>query len=290
MENILTNRKIIDILIGDREIEVESQKVFLPYLSGSDLVGLNNELGYSTVYGKQSRWMYMDNLIRFLIEIDEITRLLKRVFSLSHFESNISGNTPNEIKEQHRKIVESAINEINSTLIYSGVELKKVNLDYYLLPIINGSTINVEFESIIDQKYILDLEGRVKEDLNNQNYDSVLTKCRTILEEVLTYILEEHGGLEVITKGDIVKLYNKVKKELNIQQKQEFDDRINQLLGGIENTIRAISDMRNIGGDAHGKGKNRIKISRREAELAINATKTVCLYLISILEDQRETS
>lgn len=286
MHRILTNRKIIDILIGDKEIEVENQKVCLPYLSGTHLVSLSNELGYPVNYGKHSRWTYMDDLIRYLIDIDEITRLFKRIFSLAHFESDISAGTLEEIDEKYKNIIKSTINEINSVLFFSGNELKEINLEYYVLPLNHQNTINIEFKTIINQEYILGLEGRVREDLNNQNYDSVLTKCRTILEEVLIYILEEHD-LDEDAKGDIVRLYNSVKKKLKIQQKKEFDKRVNQLLSGIENVINSIASMRNITSDAHGKGKNRIKVSKREAELTINSTKTICLYLISVSDDQK---
>lgn len=85
MSSPLTNRKIIDIIIGDREIKVRNESLTLPYLSGPDLVELSNELGYAVTYGKQSRWVYMDDLIEYLTEIDDITRLFKRIFSLSNF-------------------------------------------------------------------------------------------------------------------------------------------------------------------------------------------------------------
>jgi len=107
----LTNRKIIDILIGDRAIKVREKKITLPYLSGPDLVGLSNELGYLVTYGSQSRWVYMNDLIEFLIGKDDISRLFKRHFSLSHFDSFFDEETQEELVDQHKEIVNSAMNE-----------------------------------------------------------------------------------------------------------------------------------------------------------------------------------
>lgn len=189
------------------------------------------------------------------------------------------------MREQYTEMVNSSINEINSILFFSELELKEIHSEYYLLPKGNNRTIKVKLKSIVNQEYILNLESRVDIDLNVGDYDSVLTKCRTLIEEVLIYILER-SNIEINSKGDIVQLYKSVKEELNIQQRKEFDKRINKLLSGVENIIKAIAEMRNINSDAHGRGKNRIKINKREAELAINSTKTICLYLLNVLEDQ----
>ena len=59
----------------------------------------------------------------------------------------------------------------------------------------------------IDSPYIQKLAARCKSDFTNKDYDSVLSKCRTIIEEVLTYIIESSGKTNT-AKGDIHKLYN----------------------------------------------------------------------------------
>lgn len=288
MKNFLKNRRIIDILIGDAPISnIGKEEEYLPYLSGGELVSLCNELGYSTFYSGQSRWVYMDELIEYLYDKNETSRLFERIFSLHHFEGHIDGANKSEIHSKHTEMVATALDKVNSILLFSEIEIRKVNTGFYLHSISDSLIIDKKIETYIDQNYITNLEERVQIDLLNDNYDSVLTKCRTIIEEVLIYIAEQLGE-EKNSKGDIVNLFNHIKKLLNLQQRKEFDKRINQLLGGLENIIRAISSLRNISGDAHGKGSNRIRINKREAELVINSTITICLYLINIFEDQQD--
>lgn len=287
MKNIITNRKIIDILIGDTSVDIiENEEVFLPYLSGSDLVSFSNELGYSTFYNNSSRWVYMEELIEHLYNKNDVSKLFEKVFSLQHFVNHINGENPAEIKSKHKQLVQSAMRKINGVLLFFEVEIRKSNTGFYIHSTNDSLIIDKKIKSVVTQDYITSLEERVQWDLVSANYDSVLTKCRTIIEEVLIYIVENLGE-EVDSKGDIVKLYNQVKQLLNIQQRKEFDNKVNQLLKGIESIIRAISDMRNLSGDAHGKGSDRIIINKREAELVINSTITICLYLINIFEDQQ---
>lgn len=287
MKAFLKNRKIIDILIGDSAISTfNEEEIYLPYLSGGELVSLSNELGYPAVYNGQSRWVYMEELIDYLYDENDISRLLERLFTLHHFEGHISGSNSKEVKLKHNKMVKTSLQKINSILLFAGVEIRQVNTGFYLHSINDSLIIDKKIKTVVDQDYIMSLEERVQLDLLNANYDSVLTKCRTIIEEVLIYIAE-HLKEDVDSKGDIVKLYNQIKQLLNLQQRKEFDNRINQLLKGLENIIRAISDMRNISSDAHGKGSSRIIINKREAELVINSTITTCMYLINIFEDRQ---
>lgn len=291
LKAFLKNRKIIDILIGDSAIDSNNEEdIYLPYLSGGDLVSLSNELGYEVVYNSQSRWVYMDEIIDYLYDKNDISRLFERIFSLYHFEGHINGANSKEVQSKYNVIVKTALQKINSILLFAGVEIRQVNTGFYIHSINDSLIIDKKIKTIVDQGYIMSLEERVQLDLVNANYDSVLTKCRTIIEEVLIYIAEQLEE-DIDSKGDIVKLYNQIKQLLNLQQRKEFDNRVNQLLKGLENIIRAISDMRNISGDAHGKGSGRITINKREAELVINTTVTTCLYLINIFEDQQtETS
>lgn len=99
---------------------------------------------------------------------------------------------------------------------------------------------------------------RCREDFISGNYDSVITKSRTIIEEVLIYILEEKNE-PVMSKGDIGKLYNQVKTILHMQQDKSYDGRVNSLLSGLERIVESIGTMRNSNSDAHGVGSSRIQ-------------------------------
>lgn len=59
----------------------------------------------------------------------------------------------------------------------------------------------------IDRSYITDLSDRAMKDVVDENYDSAITKSRTLLEEVFCYVTERKGE-EPSESGDIGKLYN----------------------------------------------------------------------------------
>lgn len=139
---------------------------------------------------------------------------------------------------------------------------------------------------MINISYVQGLRERCTEDFNSGNYDSVITKSRTVIEEVLIYILEQNQ-VEVESKGDINKIYNQVKGIYNMRQDKSYDGRVNSLLSGLEKIVQSVAEMRNINSDAHGVGSKRIHINEREARLVMNSTITFCEYILSIYTDRK---
>lgn len=259
----------------------------LPYLNGPNLCDISTRFGLNETYswngGGKSRWVYMDDLMEYLALENRISDLLIYLFSLQRFEGHITGKNAEEIKDKHRSIIDATINNI---LIFSGHEMRKVNAQYKLVTKNSIHIVQEEIPEIIDLPYVISLKERTKEDLINGNFDSVITKCRTLLEEVLIFILED-SKLEITAKGNINKLHAEVKKLLNLNQNNEYDKRINSLLSGVEKIIQAIVEMRNTNSDAHGVGSKRVKVGKREAELIVNSTMTISTYLLQIYEDYK---
>ncbi|QDZ97900.1 abortive phage infection protein [Lysinibacillus fusiformis] len=287
---LLKQRSIIDILIGDKEMNVKDEQVTLPYLNGPNLCEISTRFGLNETYswngGGKSRWVYMDDLMEYLALENRISDLLIYLFSLQRFEGHITGKNAEEIKDKHRSIIDATIKNINNILIFSGHEMRKVNAQYKLVTKDSIHIVQEEIPEIIDLPYVISLKERTKEDLINGNFDSVITKCRTLLEEVLIFILED-SKLEITAKGNINKLHAEVKKLLNLNQNNEYDKRINSLLSGVEKIIQAIVEMRNTNSDAHGVGSKRVKVGKREAELIVNSTMTISTYLLQIYEDYK---
>lgn len=293
---LLRNRRIIDILIGDTQFDIDGEVVHMPYLSGQMICDISTVLGFPTTYGwgggALSRWSNMDNLMIDLIKEDLMDDLLKYLFDLQQFQGLINGNNPEEIEATQRKIVDGAISEINKILVFSKHELRVVNNKYVVLSNDELNVIETDTPKVMDIPYAKNLVERTRNDMLIGNYDSVITKSRTLIEEVLIYILEE-SGCQNEAKGNINKLLVEVKKLLNMQQNNEFDRRINSLLSGLEKIIQSIAEMRNLNSDAHGVGSRRIAIRRHEAELVINATITLTVYLLEVFENfksRREVS
>lgn len=69
-----------------------------------------------------------------------------------------------------------------------------------------------------------------------------------------------------------------------MRQKNDWDSRVNKLLGGLHKLVSAISSMRNMNSDAHGAGAGRINIKEREAILVANSSMILAEYWLAVYE------
>jgi len=134
---------------------------------------------------------------------------------------------------------------------------------------------------LVNRDYIKDISARAIRDVESGEYDSAITKCRTLLEEVFCYVIEDKGE-EPSEKGDIKKLYTQVKKLYNMHANAIMDKRINELLSGLEKIIDSIAEMRNKNSDAHGVGQKRINISEHHARLFVNSAMILADFILSV--------
>jgi hypothetical protein len=190
----------------------------------------------------------------------------------------------NTVNDTHKAIVDGAIKNINSILLIARKELRIVHNNFVIATI--GK--ELEFETpkvkIVTSQYIQELPSRIKEDVENKDYDSVITKSRTLLEEVLIYIIEKTTFERYKSNGKLIDIYQDATELLNMRQKKEWDKRVNELLGGLHKLVSAISSMRNMNSDAHGAGQSRIDIKKREALLVSNASMILAEYWLSVFE------
>lgn len=134
---------------------------------------------------------------------------------------------------------------------------------------------------LVNRDYIKDISARAIRDVESGEYDSAITKCRTLLEEVFCYVIENKRE-EPSEKGDIKKLYKQVKDLYNMHTDSGMDRRINELLSGLEKIIDAIAEMRNKNSDSHGVGQKRINISEHHARLYVNSAMTLADFILSV--------
>ena len=151
--------------------------------------------------------------------------------------------------------------------------------------IINQETADVRIETpaivCVNRDYIRDISARAIRDVDHGEYDSAITKARTLLEEVFCFVIEKKGNTPS-EKGDINKLYSQVKELYNMHVEPDMDKRINKLLSGLEKIINAIAEMRNKNSDAHGVGLRRINIAEYHARLFVNASMTIADFILSV--------
>ena len=143
--------------------------------------------------------------------------------------------------------------------------------------------INVKTPAIIcvNREYIVDISSRAIRDVENGEYDSAITKSRTLLEEVFCHAIEAEGNVPS-DSGDIGKLYGQVKALYHMHQDKNLDKRINSLLSGLEKILSAISEMRNKGSDSHGVGAKRINVEDYHARLFVNSAMTMADFILSV--------
>lgn len=292
---LLREKKILAILDGDTDfgfLEINGEnsniKVSMPYLSGPMLCDMSNKFGLPVTYawngGAQSRWAYMDDLLAHCIQNGHESDLLSFLFSKGQFTEKLRGQTPETIDYAYSHIVKAIINQINGILYFSGNELVQTGSVFVIQKI--GTTISVAAPSVtaIDRRYITDISERAMKDISDGNYDSAITKSRTLVEEVFCYVIEKKG-VEPSESGDMGKLYNQVKQIYNMHQDKDVDKRINGLLSGLEKILSAIAEMRNKASDSHGVGAKRINISDYHARLFVNSAMTMADFVLAVSEN-----
>ena len=290
---LLRSKPILAILDGDTEFgtiqisQTKSIRNALPYLSGPMLCEISVKFGLPATYswggGTKSRWEYLDNLLAHCISNNRASDLLGFLFSKEQFAEILRGYTPDEIDTTYQKIIATVLDQLNGQLYFGGHELVRVGERFVVQKKGAVATVAAPTVKIIDQAYIVSISERAMKDVSEGNYDSAITKCRTLLEEVFFYAIEKKNETPS-TKGDIGKLYSQVKSLYHMHQQKDQDNRINALLSGLEKILTAISEMRNKSSDAHGAGSNRIKLEEHHARLFVNSAMTMAEFVLSVCE------
>lgn len=287
--SLLINRRIIDILIGDVKLYGEFS---LPYMSGPDLCNLSTTFGLARTYtwgnsrigANKSRWEYMQDLLKYLNPQGRIPELLSYLTQQGRFENLTGIGDIHKVDETYKAIIKGMLDAINAQLVIARVELRLLNKKFVMAGIGEEVVIETPKVKIITSQYIRELPERIKDDLENKDYDSVITKSRTLLEEVLIFIIEKMTFERYKSNGDLVKIYQDATELMNMRQKGDWDKRVNELLGGLHKLVSAISSMRNMNSDAHGAGSSRINIKKREALLVAHSSMMLAEYWLSVFE------
>lgn len=292
MFELLRDKSILAILDGDVDFgEIETYdskgniKISMPYLSGPSLCDISSRFGLPVAYGwnggAQSRWAYLDGLLAYCIKNNRESDLLAFLFSKGQFVEKLKGHTPEIIESAYTKIIDTIIGQINGFLYFGGIELVRIGERFVIKKI--GVSVKVAAPAIktINRDYIVKLSERAMQDVTDGNYDSAITKSRTLLEEVFCYVIEKKGEIPS-ESGDIGKLYNQVKQLNNMHQDKDMDKRVNGLLSGLEKILSSIAEMRNKGSDSHGVGVKRINIAEHHARLFVNSAMTMADFVLVI--------
>ncbi len=115
--------------------------------------------------------------------------------------------------------------------------------------------------------------------------EGAITIARTLLESVCKHILEEANST-FDNSPDLSKLYRQTSDVLNIAPSQHTEQVFKQILGGCTSVVEGLGALRNRLSDAHGKGKIGVKPAPRHAELAVNLSGALAIFLIATWESR----
>lgn len=114
-----------------------------------------------------------------------------------------------------------------------------------------------------------------------------ITIAKTILESTCKYILDDSNIEYKANKIELPELYKKTAKELNRSPSQHTGEVFKKILGGCSGIVNGLGSLRNKLGDAHGKGKAQIKPPPRHAELAVNLSGAMELFLVETYNENK---
>jgi hypothetical protein len=116
--------------------------------------------------------------------------------------------------------------------------------------------------------------------------EGAITMARTLLETVCKHILDER----TVVYGDspdLPELYRMTSKVLNLAPSQHTEQVFKQILGGCQSVVEGLGALRNRLSDAHGTGKRAVRPLARHAELAVNLSGALALYLLETYDAGR---
>jgi len=229
MENsefeLLQQRDIINTMIDGK---------FLPYLSDNNIKDLGMQFGYNLKKMKEpvSRWKLME---KFLIDlhIDNRTNellnyLVSPVFlkdeireknSINFSQINVDSQKQIIINQKRYEIIETILKHFNEQLIFSN---KKMFFNNEIFSISDASSAPkvIEHKDRIDNAYITSLVDKGQNDLLDKDFDSVITKARTLLESIFLQIIFDHQQ-EIKQNGNIMQYRNKVHEILGMSKTKD---------------------------------------------------------------------
>lgn len=264
-------QKIGEFIAGDPE--------GWPYRRGVDLVDFFNKQGFRDVYGEgfPTRRVFAQEKVAALNGKPKLKDVFREMLD-PRLWIEINGHT-----------VEACATQINEILRYDGYEMVRDG-NFYKVRELAGAVIEVEhrFEESeeLSELVIEEQIQKCKEKIEGGDYSGAITNARSLVEAVCVKIEADLDPNAQGNDGDLVKLFNRVRKLLNLDpSRQDISDSLKQVLAGLSNIINGLAAMRNKMSDAHGVA---YKPSRHHAKLAVNSAKTLADFLFDTMNYQIE--
>lgn len=256
----------------------DDRSPFGKYRTGPVLVGLFNEFGADDEYGQgfPSRKDYTASALKELNDSPEIANLICTIFD------------PLEYADNHA--CQTAIDDFNRYFERDGYQLILRNGSVSITSA-DGASVSFdppEHYQPASYEFIEENIEKCDQKLRDGDYSGAITNARSLCEDVLSEIERSLSvGNTKKYDGNLPKLFKRTLKLLNANPEDYVEqESVVQLLRGLVTICDGISGMSNPMGDRHG-GK-RVRPKKHHAALAINASNTLCNFVVSSYITQNE--
>ncbi len=248
-----------------------------PYRSGPQLFEFFKAFGASDVYrfggGMPSREPYTRDRLREHNGETSMHALIEAALDPRHFlDTEFS--------------IASAVEWLNQYLLLDGVELRSKGRGYRA-HFLGSQTVEITAPVTIEpasHEYIEQQVEKCREKVASGDYAGAITNARTMVEAVLLAIDEKLAEAPEPYGGDLLKLYRRVQRQLNLSPGAEgLADPLRQVLSGLTSVVQGLSSLRNTGSDAHA---TRYRPDEHHARVAVNAAMTMTDFVLATYEYQ----
>ncbi|PFY25752.1 hypothetical protein COL47_00290 [Bacillus toyonensis] len=251
--------------------------------TGAELVVFFNEFGFNDRYGKgfPTRWVYAEEKIKEIIKQGDFTRFLNYALDESKYF---------EYQESEYEMQDEIVAFWNKYLKFDGYEIIRDN-NSIILTNLKGEMVEVpqkELE-VLSTEFMTEQISKCEKKINEEDFNGAITNARSLVEEVLLAIEERATGERGRNDGDMSRLYNRVKPYLNFDPSQEgINEPLKQILSGLNSIVIGLGRLRSKASDAHAPEAGIKRVPKHHAVLAVNASKTFTLFVLSSLVYREE--
>lgn len=239
------------------------------------MVRFFNEFGSNDVYaqGFPSRWAYAEDKIRSLNGTPHLPAIIRAALDPRDWHDFV-------------KTREAAVAYLNDYLRFDGYEVVPDG-EFFAARSLQGGAVAFDYPSRasleVNHLFIDEQTKKCDRKLAENDFDGAITNARSLLEAVLTQVERDLSPDEPVAyDGDLVKLYKRVQKLLNLEPaRSDIAEPLKQVLGGLASIVSGLSALRNKLGDAHVRS---YQPAKRHAILVVNAAKTLAAFIVDSKE------
>jgi len=242
-----------------------------PYRSGPQLVRFFNQFGARDVYpaggGFPTRRIYAQDKLNELNGASVLREVLAKALDPREF-------------TRAEKSIDDAVASVNDNLKYDGYEIVRDGLMFKVRDLAAGK-VKLDATALVpDELTQFSIDENIRKcetKLSEGDFSGAITNARSLIEAVLIGIERELDATASEYDGDLVRLYKKVQKVLNLSpDRKDISDALRQILNGLTSIVNGLAAMRNKMSDAHA---TTYRPDRHHAKLAVYAATTLADFL-----------